>query len=289
VDDHLLKGDQVVPQWTADFVAPLPWLLDAARAAGRAVIFVSDHGHIRDRGTEFRDRGAAGERHRSDDAPPDQGEVLLDGPRVLTPSKRVIAPWTERIRYGARKNGYHGGATPQEVLVPVSVMVWPTVVADGSRVVSLEGWRAIPAQVPRFWDDDAAARGEPFVQSPAARTSTLGQLALPVTAPAGSTASWIDRLFASSVYRAQWEQAKRGLPQDEGIIRGILTALASRGDRMTRAALAREIDVPEFRLRGLLSALSRLLNIEGYPVLRTDEASDTVVLDRTLLERQFPE
>ena len=287
VDDHLLKGDQVVPQWTADFVAPLPWLLDAARAAGRVVILTSDHGHIRERGTEYRDRGAVGERHRTDDRPVENGEVLLDGPRVVTASKRVIVPWSEKLRYGMRKNGYHGGATPQEVLVPLSVIVWPTPAADGSRVAALEGWRAIPSHVPDFWDAEPTVR----VELPARPTNAAPsrQLELPVAAPAGGSANWIDRLFASKVFQAQAEQVKRGLPQDDGVIRAILTALGHRGDRMTRAALAREIDAPEFRLRGLLTALGRLLNIEGYAVLRIDEASDTVILDRALLERQFPE
>jgi hypothetical protein len=289
VDDHLLKGDQVVPRWTADFVAPLPWLLDAARAAGRAVVLTSDHGHIRERGTEFRNPGAVGERHRSDDRPAESGEILIEGPRVVTASHRVVVPWTERLRYGMRKNGYHGGATPQEVLVPLSVVVWPTVGPDGTRLVALEGWKAIPAHVPEFWNDDARAAATPVAATRAPAVTASTQMDLPVMAPSSSKSDWLDRLFASRLFQAQAEHAKRGLPQDDSVIRAILSALGGRGDRMTRAALAREIDVPEFRLRGLLIALCRLLNIEGYPVLRVDESSDTIVLDRALLEKQFSE
>lgn len=44
----------------------------------------------------------------------------MSGSRVLMPeSKTLIAPWTERLRYGMKKNGYHGGLTPQEMVVPM--------------------------------------------------------------------------------------------------------------------------------------------------------------------------
>jgi hypothetical protein len=40
-------------------------------------------------------------------------------------------------------------------------------------------------------------------------------------------------------------------------------------------------------MAGLIAALRRLLNVEGYPVLTLDEDSDTVTLNRALLDRQF--
>ena len=42
------------------------------------------------------------------------GELL-----VMPEGGRVIVPWSERVRYGAKKNGYHGGGTPQEMLIPI--------------------------------------------------------------------------------------------------------------------------------------------------------------------------
>jgi hypothetical protein len=41
------------------------------------------------------------------------------------------------------------------------------------------------------------------------------------------------------------------------------------------------------RMAGLIAALRRLLNVEGYPVLTLHEDSDTVTLNRALLDRQF--
>ena len=67
----------------------------------------------------------------------------------------------------------------------------------------------------------------------------------------------------------------------------LLTALDGAGGKMTATALARRLETPLFRLRGLLAVVQRVLNVEGYAVLGRDEASDTVELDRDLLLRQF--
>ena len=60
--------------------------------------------------------------------------------------KIVVMPWSEKVRYASRKNGYHGGATPQEVVVPLCVF---------STSPCLEGWRARPTSgtsvVARGW------------------------------------------------------------------------------------------------------------------------------------------
>jgi hypothetical protein len=70
-------------------------------------------------------------------------------------------------------------------------------------------------------------------------------------------------------------------------VRRCLLALDAHGGKLTRAALARAVGVPPLRLAGLLTALRRLLNVDGYPVLAVDEASETIELNRSLLETQF--
>ena len=67
----------------------------------------------------------------------------------------------------------------------------------------------------------------------------------------------------------------------------MLAALSEQGGKMTLAALARKMQLPPFRLPGLLAAVQRVLNVEGYPILSKDEASDTVELNSGLLRRQF--
>ena len=120
VDDHLAKGDQVPVPWTARHIGPLEDLLEACRSCRRAVALVSDHGHVLERGTTLRDITEAAERWRPANGAPADDEVLLEGPRVVAEGGRLLAPWSERVRFGMKKNGYHGGASPQEVVLPLA-------------------------------------------------------------------------------------------------------------------------------------------------------------------------
>ena len=75
-------------------------------------------------------------------------------------------------------------------------------------------------------------------------------------------------------------------PSDH-IVTTFLQTLAAHHDRMTRQALAQALGQPEFRMRGLLAGLQRLLNVDGYQVVRVDEIAGTISLDRHLLNKQF--
>ncbi len=122
VDDSLAKGEQIDTRWTHDEIKILPTLLHEAKAAHRIVILLADHGHVVDHQAQGR-RGEGGERWRIDDAQPAADELQLTGSRVLIPANhRLIAPWTEKVRYGVKKNGYHGGVSPQEMVIPITVL-----------------------------------------------------------------------------------------------------------------------------------------------------------------------
>ncbi len=96
----------------------------------------------------------------------------------------------------------------------------------------------------------------------------------------------VAKLFRSSIFEQQKKLAGRSVPPDE-ILRSVLGALDQRGGRMTSAAIARTVNYPPMRLRGLLAVMQRVLNIDWFAVLTRDEASDTVDLNRELLKRQF--
>jgi hypothetical protein len=85
--------------------------------------------------------------------------------------------------------------------------------------------------------------------------------------------------MASEMMAAQRQMASRvALPEER--IRVILGALDERGGKLTGPALP-------MRLGGMISALRRLLNVEGCAVLSVDEQSDTVELNRKQLFTQF--
>ena len=63
--------------------------------------------------------------------------------------------------------------------------------------------------------------------------------------------------------------------------------LAFRASGLSRVALAERLGVPLFRLGGIVSALRRILNVDGYDVLSVDDSSETIELNRELLDTQF--
>jgi hypothetical protein len=294
VDDYLLKGEQIDTRWSRDEIKVLPTLLHEAKAARRLVILLADHGHVLDHQTHGRPH-EGGERWRFDDGTPAADEVQITGSRVVIPdTHRLIAPWTEKVRYGVKKNGYHGGVSPQEMVIPIAVLCASDTVPAG--------WREAPVTTPAWWD-------EPFLEQPPdaaapislkpVQSKGLGPLfdyaqedrvvvPPPVVAgtPEESGPAWITALLASPILAEQKRLAGRTVPADE-IISKLLTALDHHGGKLTATALARALEYPSLRLPGLLAVLQRVLNIDGYAVLTRDEASDTIALHRDLLCRQF--
>ncbi len=135
-------------------IGALRAVLDLARTAGRAVVFTSDHGHVIDHGGEPRRvDDALSARHRAGTGPDplDEGEVGLNGPRVLAPGGSIVALWDPSLRYTARKAGYHGGASPAEVTVPVLAFL-PFAPTENGDVPP--GWRTLPDQRPGWWSLD---------------------------------------------------------------------------------------------------------------------------------------
>jgi hypothetical protein len=103
---------------------------------------------------------------------------------------------------------------------------------------------------------------------------------------AASAIPWIAALLASEAFAAQRSMAGRLAPQDE-VVHAFLVVLDQQGGRVRRSTLARELNLPELRLRGVLAGLQRLLNVDGYPIVTSDDVAGTVELHRDLLRRQF--
>jgi len=274
VDDHLLKADQVRPHWTVDYMRLLRPLLDAAQEVGRVVIITSDHGHVIDMDTELR-RSGQSDRWRIDDGSVAADEVILAGRRVLTATgDRLIALWSERVRYCNKKNGYHGGASAQEVVVPLGVFASPS--------VHVEGWEATNLSSPPWWEETLRSSLPMEWTTPQVRPILKkGQAELFVT-----FTPWLDALLSSEVFAAQKAAAGRVVPPDDKI-RAFFLALEERGGKLTRAALAQKLGLPPVRVPGTIAAMRRLLNVDGYEVLSLDEDSDTITLNMELLRVQF--
>jgi len=102
--------------------------------------------------------------------------------------------------------------------------------------------------------------------------------------PAGPAAAAV---LKSAAYAAQKKIAGR-VSVTDGQIRGLLDALlAAPGGRLVPAAAATALAVSPVLLRGAVLHAQRLLNADGYPVLRVDADGATVILDEGLLREQF--
>jgi hypothetical protein len=283
VDDHLSRGQQIRVEWTADAVAPLRELLVEAAAAGRTVILTSDHGHVLDEG-RITQLGVAetGERWRPADRPPVDGEVTIAGPRVLLGGGRIVVPASEVLRYGPPKHGYHGGATPQEVLVPIIVLARATTIPDG--------WGPRTDDTPPWWTGVEPEAPLPIGLEhtavpgggvPATQQPGLFDEPAPATGPAPD---WIAALLASQVFESRRPMLQRSRIDDDRVARA-LAALEARGGTSIKSTLAAEIDVVPFRIDGFVQALAAALNVDGYAVIEMQ--GDSVTLNRGLLLTQF--
>ncbi len=332
VDDHLLKGDQIDVRWTRDEIKVLPMLLQEARQAGRLVVLISDHGHVLDHQTVGR-QCDGGERWRFDDGQPAADEIQFSGTRVFVLEPRpsgsgelnsshkrplpdgrgstIIAPWSERVRYAGKKNGYHGGVSPQEMVIAISVLTATEVCPDG--------WDFAAVDLPSWWLDDSssasAAKVEPAPRKPKKKSGVLFDLdeseqeGTPLPDGRGSSSGssptpleprpsgsgvvepapiplWIRNLLGSAILTEQKRLCGRAMPADDKLAE-FLAALDGRGGKMTSPALAKALQLPAFRLNSFVAVMQRVLNVDGYGVLLRDQASDSVELNRSLLSEQF--
>jgi hypothetical protein len=289
VDDHLARGDQLRVGWDLVSLRPLSWLLDAAAEAGRVVVLTADHGHVLDgRRSRYRPLdGVGGERWRTAPPPAREDEVEIAGPRVLLGGGRVVLAADDRLRYGVPKHGYHGGATPEEVLVPVEVL---------ARRLP-DGWLHRPIVTPAWWTAEmvaprpvpapakrpsrkATAREQPALfESPAAGPPAAER-------PAAGPAGWVDDLLASPAFVANRQRARLPRPLADERLRRYLDLIDANGGAIPLAALSVRTGEPQDTLRMALALVQRLLNLDGAEILAV-RADGTVTLNRELLAVQF--
>lgn len=285
IDDQLKGSNQLHSRWALEDLPLLAQILHEARSSGRVVVLTADHGHVCEDGSVPAGDGD-GDRWRRATGSPRKGEILLTGERVQSPSggNRVIAAYDEKLRYGGKRNGYHGGVAPQEIVVPLAVLM----PAD----LEVEGWEELPPVDPVWWDalpvESAPVIPSPPKRAPRRKPAGMSTLFDPAEPPmrAPLAKDWIATVLASDTYTMQRRIAGGRLP-DDAEVRLVLEALAERGGRWTLTALAQRLQKPSLRLRGLLPQLRRLLNVDGYAVLSVDDMAGTVSFDRGLLETQF--
>ena len=305
IDDQLSSSSQVSVGWTLDSITLLRQVLEAARDAGRVVVITSDHGHVLDHDSFYHQSSSDnGERYQLATGNVSEHEVALSGKRVVTEDKAVVLPWTERLRYTKSKNmGYHGGASLQEVVIPLGVFV------SSAHVDALPGWVEVPRHLPDWWyaegtvSDNKDSHTTPAqennstsslktkkAQKAAAVAAVMDDMfASPVeAAPSDSvqSAAWVDALFVSSVYQQVKSRGGRTAVKEEQL-RTLIELLDQQQGQAMEAVVLRHLAIPKLRLRGFLAGAQKLLNIDGYPILSVDRESQTIKLNIADLKSQF--
>ena len=300
VDDRLAGASQVRDAWSIETIRPLGALLREARESGRAVVLASDHGHVWHHDAPLTPAEDASSRWRPADGPARVGEVLLEGNRVRGPgdTRRLIAAWSEEVRYGMARNGYHGGASPQEMVAPLIIladgMARDPVLEPGELRSPFwwEEFTATPAKtaarprLPRPTTKPEPSPGPLFPTTPT-EEEFVGPLASePGNAMTPPTPGWLASLIGSATYQDQRRRARKVAVEDTTVFDAVAT-LAARGGAMTPEALARAVGQHPSRIDGFVVLLQRILNVDGYNIIHLDRERDVVELDEPLLRRQF--
>lgn len=278
VDDTLHHTDPGGTDWNLTTITHLRSLLHAAKNAGRAVVITSDHGHIIEYGTSAKVTRANtyGQRAHGDFAnvDPDR-EVVVEGPRVLTDNHRVVLAVDETIRYGGRNAGYHGGGLPAEALVPVLAFV------PGQ----LPEW-AIPVAgaEPPWWYRAAPSAAEPLPDS-GRKTEADRELTLFNQVSSEDVSPLPDKVIRSKVFETQLRLAGRIVVKAPQIKNLLQALLATGACEITLAQAATALGVAIASVNGALMQTKRVLDVEGYEVLRV--AGGVTGLDVAALKEQF--
>jgi hypothetical protein len=304
IDDTLDRGKPGgSAHWTVGTVTYLGAVLDEARRAGRPVILTADHGHVLQR--QSLDHGQLADSAQSDSAryrtgTSEKGEITIRGPRVTVNGGEVVAAVDETIHYTPRKAGYHGGASPAEVVVPVITLL-------PSESLLPSGWFSYDrtGHAPSWWTAPSVREQQPLAAAPPdtakpqsvpARRKRTAAVASDdsaalfgvseVASSASASSASLGAQIVSSTRMASQRQTVRRAPGDESVA-ALIDTLVQAGGRLTTAEAAAATGESPVRMSGYLAQVARLLNVDGYPVLQTLDGGRTVELNVALLRQQF--
>ena len=143
---------------------------------------------------------------------------------------------------------YRGGASPQEMLLPLAIFTTAAAAPEGFAETALKPPPAVPGA-------------------------------------AGRAGLWA-RLAASELFRETLQEL--GLaPETVARIGVLVDEIDRQGNSCPLELLENRLAIPRLRLRSLVAQTQRLLHLDGYVVLELDDAGGRLRLDRQVLARQF--
>lgn len=301
IDDSLKVGPGMRIRFDLDTVKPLRDLLYGAADAGRAILLLSDHGHVPGSRmattTSASVGGATRWRPLADGEEARAEEVVFEGDSAWHPRNkpRVAVLYRETDSYGAVVHeGEHGGASLAEVVAPAILIASDNLAAR----YAAEGYVDDEVEVtvfprPPWWDLELPAAPAQVPVTPAVpaqpTTKPTQQIGLPFVedkAPVvlAEAPAVMGLLLASSVFKSLHGNVRHEL-RDEIVPR--VGAIASHGGLMPEDAFARSAGIAPWRVGGAVARMAELLNLDGYEVVVHDKLGRQVRLDLKLLEELF--
>jgi len=291
IDDQLSTNGQLRPEWTERDLPILKELVDAAEIERRAIVIVADHGHVVDvPGADKVLAEGSGDRWRSAIDPPRPGEIEVSGPRVVLPERGgpIVVPFDDRTRYTGRKAGYHGGASPQELVCPMAVFA---PIVSSNRLPTV--WTAEVVPAPAWWSGRVSEASAGIVAEvpPSDAADAIKAVAAgdrPQRRASGPTGgiAWVADLVASETFLMQQKRAGRRAI-DSARVQEVLERIVRAGGSVGMEELAVSLDTTTQRLRSQITAIVQILNLEQYLVLEFNETANRIALNEGLARRQF--
>jgi len=296
IDDQLSVGAGLDVDFGVQAIKALPELLANAALAQRAVLLLSDHGHVR--GDRFsRSLGVAGtlsvrSRELKADEEPLASEVVFedDASWRAKPRNRLALLYREEDTFGqVHVSGAHGGASLAEVVAPALLVAAGDLASSLNRQDSHLEPRSIPR--PTWWDltltEPGAMEPPPAQQARPVHEPKPGQLSLlEKAAPAAIESRLVVMLRAGEPYQAA-NKVERELWEKS--VLPVVALLEEHGGSLAEEAFATRMGLLRFRVPSLIAELSLRLNLDQHLVLVHDRAKGLVKLDCTLLEQLFTE
>lgn len=307
VIDRSLGGDpQHEYAWKVESISCLPLLLEAARASKRAVLLVSDHGHVAgdhlQRIEHTYPRSDRRWRPLDADGFDPEFEVVFTGQHVWAPpgADGVVVIADDRHSYSAQRTwGEYGGATLAEVVAPLLLIGWEGM----EQELQDPGLALRPAQQPRWWHFEVA---RPPEQAPPERPTSrprkrddLQTLSLlpdlqptpprpapskPEPRPSAAKAGFRDltpvvqALAKSDEFKARAEKSRHS-----AALLAAVDYLLERQGLAPLAAFANALAIEQWRVQQTITIYAELLNVDGEPILQYDPRGQQVRLDRDKL------
>jgi hypothetical protein len=310
--DASLKGDsQHEHSWKVESIRSLPQILEEARAAGRHVLMVADHGHVpADRLKNIGPGHGGGARYRRWSGSVDvlaDGERKFSGEGVYLPKgdEAVVLLEDDGTRYGgAAHAGEHGGSSMAEVIAPCVLLGWddafaaeqdrdlkvraPYVPDWWTRTLAEERKQAVdrseaaPKRKKKVSENQTSFTGlEPVAPPPSSKpSSSRSPSERPSRPPKGS--ELLPVLYESEMLRARSPEADLR----QTVVKAVHFLLARPGG-VHASAFASHLGIPAFRVPGQITRLQEVLNLDGYEIIRFERTHQQIFLDKVKLEQQF--